>query len=100
LYSRTLGRFLLSLDDVRDDFPEKSQERLIETKKIWPPWGDDGDDDGDKPINRTERAFELASKVHSFEEKIADASLDLCVPPFLFCVALTLNSIGERTTCI
>ncbi|KDR81470.1 hypothetical protein GALMADRAFT_152331 [Galerina marginata CBS 339.88] len=46
----------------------------------WPPWGGDDDDDkGDKPINRTLEARKLAKKVVKFESKLAKASLDLDV---------------------
>jgi endothelin-converting enzyme len=42
----------------------------------WPPWGDD---DENKPENKTQKAQRLAKKVLNFESKIADASLDLYV---------------------
>lgn len=89
LYRNVLERLLLALDDEEDKVVEVKAEvegtsgltAHEERLRVWPPWPWPpwGDDDDDKPENRTERAHKLAKAVIEFEKKIADASLDLDV---------------------
>ncbi|KAI0748278.1 Metalloprotease [Daedaleopsis nitida] len=92
LYRSVLERLLITLDDEDDKFYDGSVPVSVEAKgngfvvheerlRVWPPWPWPpwGDDDDDKPENRTERAHKLAKAIIAFEKKIAEASLDLDV---------------------
>ena len=87
LYRDVLEHLLLALDD-EDEKLESLVAQLEEPGLVvheerlrvwppwpWPPWG--GDDDGDEPEDRTERAHRLAKAIIKFEKEIAEASLDL-----------------------
>ena len=87
LYQSTLARVLEALDDSPKDLELRESEMDTEEKQKvwppwpWPPWGDDDKGDhnepGKHPLNKTERARELAKNVVKFEKRIANASLDL-----------------------
>ncbi|KAH9945985.1 metalloprotease [Epithele typhae] len=88
LYRTVLQRLLIVADDKDEQLESASvttvpstgltihEERLrVWPPWPWPPWGDD--DDGNKPVNRTERADKLAKSIVKLEKQIAKASLDL-----------------------
>ncbi|KAF9052689.1 hypothetical protein BJ165DRAFT_1413126 [Panaeolus papilionaceus] len=82
----TVEQLLLALDQS-DDIPDQTHnprsppvlanndDSNVWPPWPWPPWG--GDDDDDKPLNRTQRIHKLAKRVVEFEQKLARASLDL-----------------------
>ena len=81
LYGSVLERLLIVQYDGGDE-EHKSQFVVNSEDSVnvwppwpWPPWGDDGDDDG--PKHGPRNATELAEEVVKFEWKLARASLDL-----------------------
>ena len=83
LYTETLAKLIFALDDVKSEakidvkmaVQDTEQQQKLWPPWPWPPWGDD--DNKKEPMNKTEHAKRLAKKVVKFEQKIADASLDL-----------------------
>ncbi|PPR08078.1 hypothetical protein CVT24_010539 [Panaeolus cyanescens] len=86
LLRNVVEQLLLSVDQS-DDLPNKlvdhnsppalanNEDANVWPPWPWPPWG--GDDDDDKPLNRTQRIHKLAKHVVEFERRLARASLDL-----------------------
>ncbi len=97
LYTETLTKLIFTLDDVEAEVMSDSKMTVQDTEKEqklwppwpWPPWGDDDNDGKKAPLNKTERAKRLAKKVVKFEQKIANASLDLYVVIIPMCSQLT-----------
>lgn len=85
IYAEVLERLLISLIEEDTEHQQQRTTAVLTNQEDasvwppwpWPPWG--GDDDGDKPVNKTLEAHDLAQGVVIFERKLAQASLDLCV---------------------
>ena len=85
MYTETLAKLIFALDDVKSEakidvkmaVQDTEQQQKLWPPWPWPPWGDDDNDKKREPLNKTEHAKRLAKKVVKFEQKIANASLDL-----------------------
>jgi len=65
------------MSDSKMTVQDTEKEQKLWPPWPWPPWGDDDNDGKKAPLNKTEHAKRLAKKVVKFEQKIANASLDL-----------------------
>jgi endothelin-converting enzyme len=89
IYVQVVERLLLTLlEEAQFENARRLPNFILtnnEGANVWPPWpwppwgGDDDENDGDKPVNRTLQIRKLAKGVVEFERKLAHASLDLYV---------------------
>ncbi|KAE9406755.1 zincin [Gymnopus androsaceus JB14] len=88
VYQDVIGRLLLIVSEEGEQALHSQSESSLVFVQInnawppwpgpghWPPWGGD-EEEGQEPINKTQKVHKLAKEVVKFEREIARASLDL-----------------------